>query len=335
MYPKLSYTIIFSFFCYALFAQDISGIWEGYLDQSEAAAKIAGYQNYWTEGLWKKGEKTHNLKLTFEYNNKKKGYQGEYYINNKMRPEHYAKFLIKASVNNNKVTYNTLEKLFETKNSMNTSYCYSTANLQYSEDEKYAYLSGNWKGWNRNSRPCADAVIWVRKRKKTLSSPIYTIKNNAEDSSVVISDLIEVKDSLIAESIVEIPEKVNKETTDSTTVEHSSTFEDRKISIKDQLHTDLDSITLRVGDFNQVDGDIISLFLNDELILSEHSLTNEYVTLRVKLKQKKNILKVMAHNLGEIPPNTAEIQIERDGGFKKVILNSDAFSSEAIEIFKQ
>ena len=335
MYPKLLYTVIFSFICFALSAQDISGIWEGYLDQSEAAAKIAGYQNYWTTGLWKKGEKTHNLKLTFEYNKKKKGYQGEYYINNKMRPEHYAKFLIKASVNNKKVTYNTLEKLFETKNSMNTSYCYSTANLQYSEDEKYEYLSGNWKGWNRNSRPCADAVIWVRKRKKTLSSPIDTIKSTAEDSLVVINDVVEVNDSLIAETIVEIPEKVNQETTDSTTIERNSTFEDRKISIKDQLHTDMDSITLRVGDFNQVDGDIISLFLNDELLLSEHSLTNEYVTLRVELKQKKNILKVMAHNLGEIPPNTAEIQIERDGGFKKVILNSDAFSSEAIEIYKK
>lgn len=335
MFPKISYTIFLYLFCFSMNAQEISGIWEGYLDQSEAASKIAGYKGYWESGLWKKGEKTHSLRLTFEYNKKKKGYQGEYYINNKIRPEHYAKFLIKANVANNKVTYNTLEKLFETKNSLNTSYCYSTANLQYSEDEKYEYLSGKWKGWNRNSRPCADAVIWVRKRKNRLSVPIDTIKNNADYNTAIIEDITEIKDSLITESIVEVPEIVNKETTDTSAIESTSKFEGRKISIKDQLHTDLDSITLRVGDFNQVDGDIISLFLNDELLLSEHSLTNEYVTLRVELKQKKNILKVLAHNLGEIPPNTAEIQIERNGGFKKVILNSDAFSSEAIEILKK
>ena len=81
--------------------------------------------------------------------------------------------------------------------------------------------------------------------------------------------------------------------------------------------------------------EITTLERKVKLLLSEHNMTNEYVTLRVKLKQKKNILKVMAQNLGEIPPNTAEIQIERDGGFKKVILNSDAFSSEAIEIYKK
>ena len=47
--------------CYTsiAYAQDLTGVWTGYLDQSEAAAKIKGYKVYWDKGFWKKGKKTH------------------------------------------------------------------------------------------------------------------------------------------------------------------------------------------------------------------------------------------------------------------------------------
>ena len=132
-----------------LSAQDINGQWEGYLDQSAAASKMSGYQDYWKKGLWKKGDKTHNLKMTFKYNEKKKAYTGEYYINEKVNPAHYARFAIRATISSkNKVRYTTTSKVFETKNTLNVGFCYNSATLNYSEDDQYEYLEGSWRGWN-------------------------------------------------------------------------------------------------------------------------------------------------------------------------------------------
>jgi hypothetical protein len=39
------------------FAQDLNGLWTGYLDQSAAASKIKGYKVYWDKGFWKKRRK--------------------------------------------------------------------------------------------------------------------------------------------------------------------------------------------------------------------------------------------------------------------------------------
>lgn len=60
-------------------------------------------------------------------------------------------------------------------------------------------------------------------------------------------------------------------------------------------------------DNGEVDGDVISVFFNNKLILSHQQLTDKPITLNLKLDTDRddNELVMYADNLGSIPPNTA------------------------------
>ena len=68
-----------------------------------------------------------------------------------------------------------------------------------------------------------------------------------------------------------------------------------------------DSVELKFYDNAEIDGDSISLFLNDKLLQQHIRLTaNAYIIkLAVKDLQLTNELVMVAENLGAIPPNTA------------------------------
>lgn len=71
--------------------------------------------------------------------------------------------------------------------------------------------------------------------------------------------------------------------------------------------TDTAQFVLNFYDYRQQDGDIISVFVNEIQILKEQLLSK--IPLKVPVKLSRNIplveVKVIAENLGSIPPNTA------------------------------
>lgn len=327
-------TTIFLFLMMAsCFAQKISGEWEGYLDQSVEASKMASYKTYWEKGLWAKGQKTHDLTLTFRYDSKKKQYTGEYYINESLNDAHYARFFFNATFQNNKARYTTTEKIFETKNTLNLGFCFSEATLNYTEDSRYEYLEGEWRGWNDDSRACAGAHVWVRRRKYYSEEPapepvVVEKKDTIKKVEIVV---IEKIDTIVEMNIPIV------ETIEDTVVKENSIaeYKSRKLVTKESMHVKKDSLEIQIWDSNREDGDIISLEFNGQLILQEHTLTNAKKTLKIYLQKGENILTLVAHNLGEIPPNTAAISIERTEGRKEIILESDMGKSESIKIVKE
>jgi hypothetical protein len=68
-----------------------------------------------------------------------------------------------------------------------------------------------------------------------------------------------------------------------------------------------DSIELRFYDNAQIDGDSISLFLNDKLLFQHIRLTDKPYTVRLPVSDlsSENELTMVAENLGAIPPNTS------------------------------
>ena len=68
-----------------------------------------------------------------------------------------------------------------------------------------------------------------------------------------------------------------------------------------------DSIELRFFDNVQVDGDSITLFLNDKLIFTHIRLTEKPFIVKIPVNElnETNELTMVAENLGSIPPNTA------------------------------
>lgn len=83
-------------------------------------------------------------------------------------------------------------------------------------------------------------------------------------------------------------------------------------------------IVLSVWDHQKEDGDIISLYLNNELVLNNYLLTKNKKLIRLFLEADEiNELKLFAENLGQVSPNTASMQIVQKGKIYNVVLRSD------------
>jgi hypothetical protein len=77
-------------------------------------------------------------------------------------------------------------------------------------------------------------------------------------------------------------------------------------------------------DNGQIDGDIITLIFNGEVILNKQTLSDKPIIAKIKLiPGKDNVLTMYAENLGEIPPNTATMRIKNQDQYHTVFLSAD------------
>lgn len=74
-----------------------------------------------------------------------------------------------------------------------------------------------------------------------------------------------------------------------------------------KIYTAAKEITIDLYDNGEVDGDIISVYHNNELIVSHKKLTDKPITFTVKIDESSPLheFTMVAENLGSIPPNTA------------------------------
>lgn len=89
-----------------------------------------------------------------------------------------------------------------------------------------------------------------------------------------------------------------------------------------QVHND--EVIIQVYDKNEVDGDSISLYYGDSLIVEHLAITHKKVsfTIKVDKSQPKQIV-LFAENQGSTPPNTASMIIKDGRESTEVVLQSD------------
>jgi hypothetical protein len=114
-----------------------------------------------------------------------------------------------------------------------------------------------------------------------------------------------VNDTLIAVTAIQLP-VINQPT--------EKEFAKRKKVVSHEIEVESDSIRVDVYDNGVIDGDMISLFYNDKLILNNQKLTHKSIRLNLVLDSTKKIneISMFAENLGLIPPNTA-LMVITDG----------------------
>ncbi len=95
-------------------------------------------------------------------------------------------------------------------------------------------------------------------------------------------------------------------------------YTERENEITNEIEVESDSLRVDVFDNGEIDGDIISLFYNKQLILFNQKLTHKSIHIDLVLDStlEVNEISMFAENLGLIAPNTALLRI-RDG--KKII----------------
>jgi hypothetical protein len=92
------------------------------------------------------------------------------------------------------------------------------------------------------------------------------------------------------------------------------------------------NLEFKVWDHNKIDGDMISIKINDKWLLSNYTLKKEPIKLEYTLTGFSANLVIYAHNLGTVPPNTATIEIWDGKEMHIEKLESNFETSQAITI---
>jgi hypothetical protein len=105
---------------------------------------------------------------------------------------------------------------------------------------------------------------------------------------------------VVEEPVAVVPEKIVP-----LTIEEK--FKTRTKVFATEIPVSGDSIELRFYDNAQIDGDSISLFLNDKLLFQHIRLTDKAYSIKLPVTSlsEENELTMVAENLGSIPPNTS------------------------------
>jgi hypothetical protein len=102
----------------------------------------------------------------------------------------------------------------------------------------------------------------------------------------------------------------------------------RKNTVFSRIPVNVKDITLDIFDNGTVDGDTISVYYNNKLLVSNRGLTDKPIRVNLQLDDKaaQHEIVMFAHNLGSIAPNTATIVVK--AGAKSYELHSSASLTE-------
>ena len=79
-----------------------------------------------------------------------------------------------------------------------------------------------------------------------------------------------------------------------------------------ELFTNSEYLVIRFRDYGSIDGDIIRLLINDEVVVDRAVLVSNWKEYRIKMKTGIYKIDFMALNMGNIAPNTAHLVIIDD-----------------------
>jgi hypothetical protein len=102
------------------------------------------------------------------------------------------------------------------------------------------------------------------------------------------------------------------------------------------IETTSDSLILSFYDNGVVDGDMISVYVNGQNVISNARLTEVALKKTVNLKGMSDLIeiKLVAENLGSLPPNTG-LLIVQDGLDKHTVNFSADLQTNATIVFRK
>lgn len=185
-------------------------------------------------------------------------------------------------------------------------------------------LNGRFKGRDAYKYTCPDIVFDLNlNRDAGNQDSILTALRNFKESFQVWTP--SATDTFIAATVQQRPIQnlvVNRE------------YRERSLDVQNEIEVNADSIQVDFYDNGEVDGDSISVFLNDKLFGANLKLSTRSIHMNIKLDPtlEVNTLTMFANNLGAIPPNTA-LMLVYDGKKRyEVRLSSNLQKNAAVKI---
>jgi len=300
----ISVIVVFCLHIISAYTQNLNGTWKGTLFQEPKT-------NFYFEIKIKKTEGNKIYGTTYIQN------AGEAMQFGSKKGD-YGTLEFSGTINGNDVIIQESGIVQQDKSS-SFYWCIKKCLLKLTKENNNWTLSGSW----HSTGTCKPGTLTVTKKIKSPKKESFNkTQNNNPEPNDSLANINPIKPILPMDSVKESHQI------------QADTSAHRKVDVKYKLNVDNTELQLKIWDNDLVDGDIISLQLNGNWILKEHTVTKGKKKLKIRLTQKVNTLVLYAENLGSKPPNTAAIMVY-DGKIEhKIILQSDKGKSEAISITK-
>lgn len=333
-------------------AQNFSGQWKGeFIDKSSAVGNFSGDKCTYVLELEADGKNVSGSSYTYFTEGGKRYYticKVEGWIDTKRK-------------------YIEVVETSRTKTNIpsNIRNCFQTHKLTYFKKGEEETLEGNWIPAPNQGGGCGFGNTSLSKR---LLNNSFTNKNNKDkenekskkknedgkkDNDVVKLTRKPFKKQKVQETKTEdVPDdkdvtsttekrkpadniiKESKSDVDSDT-EETRKLEKRKPTLVKTIEIENNHIDVDFYDNGEIDGDTVSVFYNNKLILSKRRLTDRplHMVLDMDDDVEVNELVMYAENLGSIPPNSA-VMIVRDGPNRYEVRVSSDLNNSGVIRFK-
>jgi hypothetical protein len=209
--------------------------------------------------------------------------------------------------------------------------CFQTHTLTYFKKGDEEQLSGTWKSAKREDNCGRGTTLlsrktFVKKQSSNQSQPVV----EKEKSITPAKSAEEKKEQITNHETINKDHSISKADTIATQHKEriappkTNKLEKRSDKVFERLELEQEEIYVSIYDNAEIDGDVITVLFNGEVILSNQTLGKEPISLRLKLnKGIENTITMYAENQGKIPPNTAIMRIQNGENFYKVLLSAD------------
>lgn len=230
-----------------------------------------------------------------------------YYKNNKY--EHYT---LKGTFNPADTTITFVEdSTISIRLGFMESACLGIYKMKMSANDSMLILQGTWKDKSKGLFKCPGSSVKLYK-KRSLDIPDTTTGKDPElPTSAEVSPPVKKVDSIVLSRVTDFQSLV-------------------EISPGEK-----DSIRIDIYDNGEVDGDTVSLYLDNKLLIAKQKVSTVPVTVMISLDHTHPLtkLKLIAESLGSIPPCTALMVITTAKKRHEISLSSNYSTNGTVELF--
>ena len=311
-----------------IFAQDITGLWTGYLQTtgsrvyyelaiSESSEKLGGYSLtiFTFDGVDNTGVKSIKIK-------NKKGKvlleDGELIYNNYTTPPKKLILSANMSLKQNDSTI-TLEGTFSTK----------SLDMRFVDKNEFAGII-----YLQKQNTFKQTKLIARLEEMNLLASLSFIPPKIKEKKIV-SAPVTISNPMVTPSIPQ--EKTTTPMVGSKPIikitKTDAALAIRKTEILSTVYFKSDSLLISVYDNGQIDGDTVSIVLNDKIIISKKGLTAAPLRQTINTASFPGdslVLVMYAENLGTIPPNTGLLILQDGDARYEIRFSGDLQKSSAV-----
>lgn len=205
-------------------------------------------------------------------------------------------------------------------------------------DEKYKYmcpdLRVNFTFYESGNQDSALKYSNTGKKFWNPQPDDFVVNSTDSNKETIVPDTVRAKINATTGGVASKSKITNPSKGPAGIKKITESFAKRKTIFNQDLWIESDSVEASFYDNGDIDGDSISVFLNNKLVLSHQGLTAKAINVFMQLDSTKEVneISMFAENLGTIPPNTALMVITDGKNRYEVFMSSSLTQNSTVRL---